>query len=530
MTEPQTIANLFNSYFANIHKEIITNIPDAPRINLRTNRPSSMALFPTDEEEVTKIINGLKKSNSTGIDDLSNNTLKMISPYLAAPLTFFINRSLALGYFPKTLKKSIITPIYKKGNKNEKANYRPISLITSVAKIFEYVIYTRLRHYLSSMNILHDNQHGFLQKKSTITAINEFYGHLLQMLEEGMCPVGIFCDLSRAFDCVQHDILLEKLHEYGIRGIALNWFTSYLKGRTQMVRLSYTDEANKLTTYTSSEQAVLAGVPQGSVLGPLLFIIFINDLVSHFQNPIELKEAKESEEVILQSPVPEEEHVTEITIYADDTSLITTGRTLELGLRHSAEALQRLQEWFAANKLYLNSAKTVYMLFHLTKNITNNPMKLYVNDLEISKVSTTSFLGLQIDEEIRWETHCNCLGKKLNSCCFQLKLLKNTISSSYLLQYYYANVQARISYGIIFWGPTSHANRILISQKRILRTIFGVPTRDSCRPIFKKHGILTVTALYVLEVTKYIRNTIGDYQKRGDAHQYPVRNYQDTNS
>ena len=275
ITDQVSIVNKFNDFFADIGPSLASKIDTTGKkhfqVYLSKNIPHRFNFTTVTADGLTKILSKFEPKTSCGYDNVSMKLLKHIFQYIADPLTIIINQSLTTGIFPSKLKIAKVIPIYKKGDENITDNYRPISLLPSISKIFEKVVYMQVYDYFNEYKLFYESQYGFRKAHSTEQACIELVDKVLQSLDKGEIPVAIFIDLSKAFDTLDHGILLSKLDYYGIKGISLQWFESYLSDRKQYVSI---DNIN------SSMKSVRTGVPQGSILGPLLFIIYMNDLTN----------------------------------------------------------------------------------------------------------------------------------------------------------------------------------------------------------------------------------------------------------
>ena len=279
-------------------------------------------------------------------------------------------------------------------------NYRPISLLPSFSKLFELAMCRRLMDFLNKCNILNKHQHGYLPGKSTQTAIFQFTTAILKHLENNNLSLGICLDLSKAYDCIDRDLLVKKLNLYGIRGNALKLFESYLSNRTQRVKM----HKNK-KSYISNTQVNPVGIAQGSIAGPILFIIYVNDLNFIADNKNEL-----------------------VTCYADDTNLLVQGKNLTELTNNGEYLFTKANEWFLKNKLILNKTKTNSILFRTKLCRLQAPSSLSVRDNNLSIVNNTKFLGLYIDEYLDWSVHLNHLINKLNSICYGVRVVGRYMS------------------------------------------------------------------------------------------------------
>ena len=297
INKPESIANSFNEYFSNIALNLKNDTPSSARDHqkfLKNSVSRSMYLNMVDAGEVHKIINSFKNkaTKDTKIDALK---LANTSHNFTNVLAMIINKSFQEGVFPDQMKSARVIPIHKEGSKSDVGNYRPISLLTSFSKIFEKVMHCRLLKFLESNNSLFEMQYGFRPGRSCEHALLNAQNLLLESLSKRQISLLLLIDFSKAFDMVEHKILLTKLEHYGIRGLALKWIESYLSSRKQFVSINGTN---------SSMQDVKYGVPQGSILGPLLFIVYIND-------------------------IPETARFAKFISYADDADIILFADTIE---------------------------------------------------------------------------------------------------------------------------------------------------------------------------------------------------------
>lgn len=502
---PEEVANIFNTFFIEAPKGILEDVKkQTSQISqIHTQRSlmfqSSMSVLPFSEDEILNIINNkIKNKRSSGPDSIPMDLFKRTAEAYIKQLTTLINLSFEMGTFPTDLKCAKVIPIFKKGDPALPENYRPIALTSCFSKVFEYAMLDRLLSYLSKNNILSTRQHGFVANRSTTSAVMSFLNEVILALEMGECPVGIFCDLSRAFDCVGHGALLDRMESYGVRGVVLDWFASYLSMREQHVEIR-ASSGESSGTARSENMFVDMGVPQGSVLGPVLFLLFVN-------------------------PLPDEVMCSHVTMYADDTSaLVRTVESNSLELS-SNRALQELNNWFTLNELFLNAKKTNYMVFHTVQNRHNLDLRLLSNNVTLVRERSVKFLGLVLDDVLSWESHCLNLSAKLNSLCYAVRNLRLVLDLPQMISIYHAIIHSRIRYGVQFWGTTCHASGVFRSQKRILRCLAGVGSTSSCRPLFVQFGILPVPCVAIFEICLFVFGNTDMFLRNRNFHEYATRN------
>ena len=476
VSNQMTISNAFAKYYSEIGKCMSENIEQQgptfdPTSNITNRVNESCYFFPTTYQEIEHLIKGLKSKNSKGHDELTNTILKSVYPSIINALFIIFNKSLSTGTVPDCMKLAIVKPLYKAKSVFEINNYRPISLLPVMSKILEKVIHARLSNFLKKHNVLFEGQYGFRKARSTTDAIMDLTGNIVDGLNKKMFTIALFLDMSKAFDTIKHETLLKKMELYGIRGISLDWFKSYLTDRN--IRVLFKESL-------SEKYEVKFGTPQGSVLGPLLYIILTNDM------PKCLK-------------------FTRAVMFADDTTIYATGSNVRFLYRKINEDLNKITQWFKNNSLSLNIDKTNYILF---RNINSNPRfngNIYMDNKIIQKVSQVKFLGVYIDEYLNWNSHVQKLSLKLSSGIYSLNMARNMISSETKRLVYFAHVFSHLNYALSAWGPMislSNLKKLQVAQNKAIRSIYNLKIRTRLGPYFKKAGILDIKGLIELSLVK----------------------------
>ena len=504
-TNPKLITETFNKFFSEVGGNLAKNFSDDLtefKGYLSDSATHSMFLFNTSVPEIIKIIKSLKNTNSTGYDDLSTKFIKLSSTLLAPVLVKLFNLSIQTGVYPDLLKVAKVIPIFKKGDSTSINNYRPISILSPINKIFEKIIYSRLINYIDKSNILYKYQYGFRKKHSTEHALIELVDQIKSSMSNKEMTCGIFIDLSKAFDTVNHQILLHKLEHYGIRGKALELFKSYLSNRKQYVQI---DKCKSKTLPIS------CGVPQGSVLGPLLFLLFINDL------PKCCPDGK-------------------TRLFADDTTIFFHSDNIDNIITTGKNIMIQLTNWFKANKLTLNAEKSSFTIFKSSKNaIPNLPDKIKFLNQEINRTSHIKFLGVILDENLNWNHHINELCNKLKRLFHIFYNIRHLLCKENIKTIYYALIYSRIKYGISVYGQACNAKlkRVQKLQNQLLKVLSGKKFRFPTDELHDEFELLTVKDITEQEILTFVHNFFsnnlpsvfnGYFETLADNHNRNTRN------
>ena len=484
ISDAKLIANNFNTFFANVGPNLSRNIKSSSNKSIQyfLTMPvnTSFSFHTISESDVLKVIQELKPKTSFGHDHISTNVLKRITHIILPTLTLIINQSLVTGIFPNQLKIARVIPLYKKDDETILDNYRPISLLTSISKVFEKIVFKQMYEYFTSNNLFYDHQYGYRTLHSTELATMEMTDRILLDIDNKKLPISVFLDLSKAFDTLDHDILLQKLQYYGVSDIPLRWLNSYLTERQQYVDFNGTK---------SISLPVQTGVPQGSILGPLLFIIYMNDvhMASNYFTPI---------------------------VYADDTNLYSTlgafSLTTPINTHNFKELsdsinteLNNISDWLAINKLSLNVKKTKYMIFHSKqRNVSHINLDLKINNHPIDRVKDFNFLGLTIDDTLSWKDHIQKISTKISRVIGVLNRLKKFLPSSILILLYNSLILPHLQYCSLVWG--FRPGRIVKLQKRAVRLITNSKYNAHTEPLFKKMNLLKFEDIFKCNALRFI--------------------------
>ena len=462
-----------------------------------------MFVDPIEEHDIETILLTLNKNKTSNDSMFSTKLLQHHAGIFSRPLALF-NLSLRSGTMPEPLKIAKVIPIHKTGPRDKASNYRPISLLSNINKVLEKLVHTRMYSFLTKYELLYDHQFGFRPGHSTTLSVIETIDSCYKNLSEGNEVLAIFIDLSKAFDTVNHDILLHKLYHYSIRGQMHNWFKSYLQNRQQF---------SFVNGVASSYKTVNTGVPQGSILGPLLFLLYTNDL-GRITNKIKL--------------------------FADDTNLFLCSTTRDALESEANNYLSLISKWMIANRLTININKTCYTL--LSRQNKNQQQNLFINiDSNIIKQNDyTKYLGIIIDKRLNWEEHINSVIDKISKYIGIFYKIRKLLPIKCLRQLYFTLVHPHILYGVELYANTtsSRIKCLEIINNKILRAILvqDYGTRICNDALYKEMNTLPISKLHRYSILVFVHNCqyhierVPDIYKtyfvpQSQIHEHNVRNF-----
>ncbi len=397
-------------------------------------------------------------SKASGPDSVGNKFIKILCDSVVEPLTVFFNYSLDHGVFPSKWKHANVTPIFKKGDMSTVTNYRPVSLLSCLSKVFEKAVSNRLISYIKENNLISANQSGFMPDDGTTNQIVKIVDYILQGFDSGKDTIAVFLDISKAFDRVWHKGLMVKLRNNGIKGNLLKWFQSYLTGRTQQVVIN---------GCTSDPLPVTSGVPQGSVLGPILFLLFIDDL---------------TDDLICNN-----------NLFADDASLAERVNNLEESATRVNNDLRTIQMWADKWLVSFNHLKTVFVYFSLRNVGVVKPILIFCGTI-IKEAPSHTHLGITLTNTLDWTEHINQILTKASKRLFFLKSLSRKLPRMTLLTLYNSMIRSTLEYGCVVFGelPAILSQKLERLQYRAGLAICGAINNSSYEKIRVELGWSTL--------------------------------------
>ena len=500
ITEEGKVADVFNNFFvqkiAKLKENIDSRYVEDPLQRLKKKmegRNLKFSLKQVTERKVLKVIKSMKQKRSAGRDGLSQENLILGSEILCIPLTRIINKSLEIGEFPEVWKEAAVTPILKKGSSEKKENYRPVSCLPVASKVLEKIVTEQMTQFLEEHKLLPNNQHGFRENRSTMSALSSMQKEWTENSENKKKTGILLWDLSAAFDTLDVDLLCKKLKIYGFDKLTCKWFSSFLTGRSQRVRIG---------NVLSERVFLTSGVPQGGILSPIIFIVYGADM---------------SDWVCYSS----------LYGYADDTSSSICDEDLSEILRKLEIDADRILRFMASNGLVANPSKTTFMVLNQK---SRDLLKVKVGECEITQVRTTKLLGMNIDDDQEWKSHFFGKGgliPSLNKRLFCIRRLKNHIGSKALNRVAESIWTSKARYGLqlcteVRLNETQSINgdlkKVQMAQNKLLRCLNGslIKDRISVKTLLEKQNMLSINQLAAQE-------KLTEMWKAVNTENYPIQ-------
>ena len=434
-------------------------------------------LKPVSKEDVLKEILKLNHNKSAGPDGFTPKIVQTCAYVLFEPLTYIFNKSIQMGIYPDFFKLAKVLPIYKSKTKSDPSNYRPISLLNCFNKIFEKLINKQLVTFIKKNEILYKYQYAFREGYSQALALLEMTDNIKKEIDLGKYVATLFIDLKKAFDTVNHTILLEKLHYYGFRGHCNDFIRSYLSNRKQFVHCNGTN---------SEIMNIDCGVPQGSVLGPTLFLLYVNDMYKCIEHE-------------------------DLKLFADDTICSSSDKNLNNVFEKMRVNIGKMKQWFDANKLTLNLTKTSYSIFHsIAKTISEEFDTMEFCGTEIKRNNSTVYLGLTIDEVLSWTHHVDNLITSLKKYFSLFYQLRNAIPSKMKMQIFHAYVYSKISYGLhCYWfmnKVTKKKTQVICNK--LLKTLMKKDMDYSTNKLYKEYKLLQLDDMHKFLILQFVHKSM----------------------
>ena len=480
VTEEENVAEAFNDFFIEkveqLKKNIDPSLVEDPLVRLAgkmKNHENKIEFKEISEKQFSKHLKKLNKKKSSGLDGLSQEHLIMGASNLTSPLTTIINCSIRQGKFPDGWKEAAVTPVLKKGSPKQLNNYRPVSCLPAASKVLEIVICNQLSDFLETHKLLPSNQHGFRPKRSTMTAWQEIQLDWATKTEEGMATGVLLWDLSAAFDTLDCEMLCKKLAIFGVQPRSVKWVRSFLSGRSQRV---------KIGSKISSAREVTTGVPQGGVLSPLIFVLFVSDL----------------QDWLLHSTAP---------TYADDTMTGTSNKNLATMISNLEEDASLVLKFMASNGLVANAKKTAFLIVNGKQ--ADSDLSVQIGGEQVPRESSACLLGIKFQDTLQWKCHINGKGglqSALNSRLYIIRRLQSHLSKKAVLKIVDGLFTSKLRYGLQLYGKVrtkesdpecNDFKAIQLIQNKLLRSLNGSKIKDMIptSSLLSKYSMLSVNQL-----------------------------------
>ena len=496
--------DFINDYFSSIGQQLALQIQHNPTSDIAQSIPSSLntfVLLPTDCLEVNSILMNLKNDSAVGCDNIPTSFLKLAGDELIPIITHLAYLCFTKGVFPACPLRSVVTPVYKSGEKSEVSNYRPISVLPAISKVLEKLMNSRLLNYMNEFDILSSSQFGFRRGKSTEDAVTALSSLVSEHIDAGRRCLSVFLDIKKAFNSVSIPLLTYKLQKIGIRGVALDLFCDYLKNREQVV---------KVEQCISDKTGVSYGMPQGSVLGPTMFLIYMNDLCD--------------------MAIPK----ADVFSYVDDTAIVFADATWAELKANVERGMAQVAKWLKVNLLTLNTSKTNYICFGINKrsqpdakyciqihSCNFSSINMNCNCPIINRATHIKYLGVVVDQRLSWYLHLEHVINRIRKHAWIFKSLRHVVPNSdnrntqmpcnKLLNYVYISlVQSILIYCIPVWGGAAKTRFLDLerAQRALIKIMYFKQRRFSTDALYKECNLLTVRKLYILNTVLKKHNTL----------------------
>ena len=504
----ENISNGMNNFFCSVGKKVHDKIPAIDgnfRNYLQNNINENFFLSAVTPIDVFKELSKLNNNKASGPDDLKPKLVKACKLQFTKPLTILYNKSIEQAVYPSDFKLSKVIALYKKESRFLPSNYRPISLLNCFNKLFEKLIYSQMIRFIDKHKILYINQYGFRKGFSTTLALIDVIDTIKQALDRQEYAIGIFLDLEKAFDTICHTILLKKLEHYGFRGHVNRFIKSYLSNRKQYALVN--GKKSKLGVNNF-------GVPQGSILGPLFFLLFIND-ISYAMRTCKGK------------------------LFADDTCLLLHHKIIHTLIQNAENSLTEISKWFKLNKLSLSLSKSNFILFHNTKSDPCNWLQSLQTENEVfPRVPVVKYIGMHVDEKLTWKKHIQEVYNSLTKYFSIFYNIRGFIDKRLSRTIYHTCIHSKIKYGIEVYGSANETslNKLQVIQNKLMKLLTKKERQYSTNLLHRNIDILKVHDIHRQSVlqfvhkcktNKIISNFHNYFTTRGEHHNLHLRNNED---